>query len=405
MIKTNLRNSNISTKKLASLKSRTKKIHQKIHSGKVTFTGWVDYPKKLNKKFLEDLKKTAIQIKKQSDVLLVIGIGGSYMGGKAGIDSINSMFTKSNTEVIFIGYSLSEKHIANLKKYLKDKRFSINVISKSGTTLETLATFEEFKKLLVKSQPNNWAKYIFATTDAKNGRLKSESTKNSYKTFNLPDSIGGRYSVLTPVGLLPFAVAGLDIDQIVKGAKAAHQDLSKLNNDAYKYAQARFLLSKKYFLELLVTYSPDLFNLMNWVQQLYGESEGKKGRGAFPSPSLFSRDLHSIGQFIQEGKQNFFISTLNVKEKEKSLKFQNYKTFNEINNIIFKSSIFAHYKEANINNIVFEVDGWDESKLGYFFYFHQKACAMTSYLQGVNPFDQPGVEVYKAHMKKMINIK
>ncbi len=391
-----------------------KKIHQMIHNktGKGNdFLGWVDQPLNFDYDEVKRIKEAVKQIKKDSTVLLVIGIGGSYLGAKAGLEFLVDPFKKGDVEVIFAGHQISGTYTNSLIEYLKDKDFSINVISKSGTTTEPAIAFRIFKNLLYEKYGVEEAdKRIYVTTDKEKGALKTLANAKGYETFVVPDDIGGRYSVLSAVGLFPLAAAGIDIDQVLEGAKKAYDDLLDINNEAYKYAKLRYDFYKGgTSVEMLVNYEPSLLYLSEWWKQLFGESEGKDGKGLFVSSASFSTDLHSLGQMIQDGPRIMFETVLKIKETksdfnipydEADLDGLNYlkdEKLTTVNEKAFLGTLLAH-NDGGVGNVVIEINKQDEFNFGYLVYFFFKACAMSAYLLDVNPFDQPGVESYKINM-------
>ncbi|GIO24929.1 glucose-6-phosphate isomerase [Oceanobacillus sp. J11TS1] len=395
-------------------------IHEKIGAGN-DFLGWIDLPKNYDHAEYARIKKSAEKIKNDSDILLVIGIGGSYLGAKAALEMLNHSFQnllsseeRKAPQIIFVGHHLSSTYMSELMDVLKDKDFSINVISKSGTTTEPAIAFRIFKKLLEEKYGQEEAKQrIYATTDRKKGALKTTADENGYETFVIPDDVGGRYSVLTAVGLLPIAASNIDIDAIMNGARAAMDDLSVPDvnsNPAYQYATVRNILYQKgKVTELLINYEPALQYFSEWWKQLFGESEGKNQKGIYPSSANFSTDLHSLGQYIQEGRRNIFETILHVNEPKKNLTVEeeandldglNYlagKSIHEINDKAFQGTLLAH-TDGDVPNLIIEVPKLDAYTFGYLVYFFEKACAVSGYLLGVNPFDQPGVEAYKKNM-------
>lgn len=384
------------------------------------FLGWKDWPNNIQHSEILAIKKSVKFLKKEKiEVLVVIGIGGSYLGAEAGINMVKGMTPfDTKQEVIFAGTSLSSIDLVQKLKYVEGKRFAINVISKSGKTLEPGIAFRYFKHLLEEQVgPTKASQYIIVTTDANKGGLIKIAKKNNYKTFVIPENIGGRYSVLTPVGLFPFAFAGCDIEAIIGGANNAskiycNNDL--LKNNAYKYAVARYLLGKKFNIELMVTYHPQMDSFSQWWIQLFGESEGKLEQGLFPASAVFTRDLHSLGQYIQDGRKQLFETVIKVKESTldlpiieevkdyDELNYLLHKTVNQINNTVAKGVSDAHVLAGKVPNIDIHIDKMDESTLGELFYFFEKACAMSAYLLHLNPFDQPGVEVYKLNIKNLL---
>ncbi|WP_017797451.1 glucose-6-phosphate isomerase [Oceanobacillus kimchii] len=395
-------------------------IHERIGAGK-DFLGWLDLPRNYNREEYKRIKAAAEKIKKDSDILLVIGIGGSYLGAKAALEMLNHSFQnllskdkRQVPQVIFVGHHLSSTYMSELFDILKDKDFSINVISKSGTTTEPAIAFRIFKKYLEEKYGQDEAKKrIYATTDRAKGALKTTADSNDFETFVIPDDVGGRYSVLTAVGLLPIAASGINIDDMMEGAKAAMEDLANpvvSENPAYQYAAVRNILYQKgKVTELLINYEPSLQYFSEWWKQLFGESEGKDQKGIYPSSANFTTDLHSLGQYIQEGRRNIFETILHVNEPKKDLTLEkeesdldglNYlagKSIHEINDKAFQGTLLAH-TDGDVPNLIVEVPRLDAYTFGYLVYFFEKACAISGYILGVNPFDQPGVEAYKKNM-------
>lgn len=395
-------------------------LHNKTGLGN-DFLGWVDLPNNYDKEEFARIKKAAEKIKSDSDVLVVIGIGGSYLGARAAIECLGHSFRNNLTkderktpEIYFAGNNISSTYLMDLLDIIKDKDVSLNVISKSGTTTEPAIAFRVLKEFLEnKYGKEEAAKRIYATTDAKKGALKQVSDEEGYETFVIPDDVGGRFSVLTPVGLLPIAVAGIDIDAIMTGANDARVDFSNSNldeNDCYQYAVVRNILHRKgKDIELLVNYEPNLHYVSEWWKQLYGESEGKDQKGLFPASVDFSTDLHSMGQYVQDGKRILFETVLNVekprrvlnlKEEANDLDGLNYlsgKTLDFVNEKAFQGTLLAH-TDGQVPNLLLSMERLDENNFGYLVYFFEKACAISGYLLGVNPFNQPGVEAYKRNM-------
>ncbi|VWL85813.1 glucose-6-phosphate isomerase [Oceanivirga miroungae] len=380
------------------------------------FLGWMDLPKDYDKEEFERIKKAALKIRKESKALVVIGIGGSYLGARAAIEfMLPTYYNQTNdVEVYFVGTNMSPNYITDIYNLVKDKDFSVNVISKSGTTTEPAIAFRIFKKLLEeKYGEKEAASRIYATTDKKKGALKTLSDKKAYETFVVPDNVGGRFSVLTAVGLLPIAAAGINIDDLMNGANQARIDLSNKNffeNDAMKYAAIRNILYRKgKDIEIFVNYEPRLQFIAEWLKQLFAESEGKDLKGIFPTSASFSTDLHSIGQAIQEGKRNIFetiisvdnvINDIVIEKDEEDLDGLNFlagKSLDYVNKMAKKGVVLAHV-DGNVPNIEISIDKINEYNLGYLFYFFEKAVAISGYVNGVNPFDQPGVEAYKKNM-------
>ena len=402
-----------------------KQVHQIIHekSGPGNdFLGWLNYPSSYDKVEFEVIKKYAKYVRDNFEVLVVCGIGGSYLGARAAIEALRGLHSKDKLEIIFFGQTFSSDYTYEVLDYIKDKKFAVNVISKSGTTTETSIAFRLLKNLLEKKEGVEGArKAIFATTDKEKGALKTLATNEGYPTFVLPGDIGGRYSVFTAVGLFPIACAGLDIDALMKGALQAQKDTAKpslFDNEAYKYAVIRYdqKLQQK-SVELFVTYEPKLVQLGEWFKQLYGESEGKDGKGLFPTSATFSTDLHSLGQFIQDGSKCLFETIVHIKDAKDEVKIPsdkldldglNYlagKSLNYVNEQAYLGTLEAHEKSGQVPNVVLEMEKLDEYSLGYAFYFFMKACAMSAYLLKVNPFNQPGVEIYKKNMFHLLGKK
>ncbi|HBF68774.1 MAG TPA: glucose-6-phosphate isomerase [Firmicutes bacterium] len=390
-----------------------KMIDEKTGPGS-DFLGWLNYPDTYDKVEFEQIKKSAEYVRQNFDILVVCGIGGSYLGARAAIEALNGL-TRGKPEIIFLGQTFSSDYIYDTLNYLKDKKFAINVISKSGTTTETAISFRLLKDLLEKQIGKEAArKAIFATTDKEKGALKTLATKEGYQTFVLPSNIGGRYSVFTAVGLFPMAVANIDIDSLLKGAHKAMIELRNPNineNNAYKYAIIRdYFFNHNKQVEMFVTYEPRLTQLSEWFKQLFGESEGKEGKGLLPDSATFSTDLHSLGQFIQEGSKVLFETILYIenpnhqvvvpfdKENLDGLNYLQNKDMKFVNEKAFLGTLKAHTEVGKVPNVVLNVEKLDAYNLGYLFYFFMKTCAMSAYLLDVNPFNQPGVEVYKKNM-------
>ncbi|MBO6301836.1 MAG: glucose-6-phosphate isomerase [Ruminiclostridium sp.] len=382
------------------------------------FLGWASLPGDYDKEEFARIKAAAERIKKNSEVFIVIGIGGSYLGARAAIEALRSSLynsmKKDTPEIYFIGNTISPTYLNDVISLVEGRDFSVNIISKSGTTTEPALAFRVFRELLEKKYGADGAKErIFATTDARRGTLKELSDKNGYETFVIPDNVGGRFSVLTAVGLLPIAVAGCDIDAVMNGAKAAMDGLNDPDinkNDCYKYAALRNILYRKgRVVEMLVAYEPSFAMMNEWFKQLYGESEGKDGKGLFPSSAVFSTDLHSLGQFIQDGSNILFETVVQFEKSQKDfyieklesngdgLNFLAEQNMSVVNRKAFEGTVLAH-TEGGTPNIVLEAPELNEFELGYMIYFFEKACAISGYMLGVNPFDQPGVESYKKNM-------
>jgi glucose-6-phosphate isomerase len=379
------------------------------------FLGWVNLPNDYDQEEFDRIILAGRKIRKQSKVLVVIGIGGSYLGSKAAIEYLKSYFPKRrNIEILFAGHQMSSTYLNELKEYLKNKDFSLNVISKSGTTTEPAIAFRVLKKLLEEKYGLEEAKErIYATTDKSKGALRQLADENGYETFVVPDNVGGRYSVLTAVGLLPISASGANIKQMMRGAKAAKVAFSKKSiykNDLHMYVAIRHLLyrqSKK--IEMLINYEPKLNFLAEWWKQLFGESEGKDHLGIFPASAAFSTDLHSLGQYIQDGERILFETVLNienpdkemiVEENDSNLDGLNYlkgKSLDYINKQALKGTLLAH-RDGGVPNLVINIPELSSYSFGYLVYFFELACGISGYLLGVNPFNQPGVEAYKNNM-------
>ena len=385
------------------------------------FLGWIDLPVDYDKEEFARIKEAAKKIQANSEVLLVVGIGGSYLGARAAIEFLNHSFynvvskeIRKAPEIYFVGNNISSTYIKHLMDVIGDRDFSINMISKSGTTTEPAIAFRVFKELLEKKYgKKEAASRIYATTDKARGALKNLATEEGYETFVVPDDVGGRFSVLTAVGLLPIAVSGADIDELMKGAQAAREEAlhaSFEENSALQYAAVRnILLRKGKCIEVLANYEPSLHYISEWWKQLYGESEGKDGKGIFPASVDLTTDLHSMGQFIQDGSRNLYETVLAVesskeeilmKEEPVDLDGLNYltgKTVDFINKSAMNGTMLAH-TDGNVPNLVIRIPEQTEFYLGQLFYFFEFACGVSGYILGVNPFDQPGVESYKKNM-------
>ena len=385
------------------------------------FLGWIDLPENYDKDEFARIKKAAEKIKNDSEVLIVIGIGGSYLGAKAAIEFLSHSFynnlpkdKRKTPEIYFAGTNMSGVYLQHLIEVVGDRDFSVNVISKSGTTTEPAIAFRVFKKMLEeKYGKEEAAKRTYATTDKEKGALKTLATAEGYETFVVPDNVGGRFSVLTAVGLLPIAAAGINIDDLMAGAKDAMNDFANKNmdeNQALQYAAVRNILHRKgKDLELMVNYEPRVHYLAEWWKQLFGESEGKDGKGLYPTSADFSADLHSLGQYIQEGKRLFFETVVSIgkpevefviesdKDNLDGLNFIAGKTLDYVNKKATDGVILAHI-DGNVPNLGVNIPEATPYHLGYTFYFFEKACGVSGYLLGVNPFDQPGVEAYKKNM-------
>lgn len=406
---------------LSCMQPQITAAHELLHSGTGAgndFIGWLDLPKNYDKEEFSRIKAAAEKIKASCDVLIVIGIGGSYLGARAAIEFIKSPLynnlKKDTPDIYFLGNSISSTALAETLSLCEGRDVCVNVISKSGTTTEPAIAFRIFKEYLENKYGREGAKdRIFCTTDKARGTLKALADSEGYETFVVPDDVGGRYSVLTAVGLLPIAVSGADIDGIMKGASDARVAFSSPeieSNDCYKYAALRnVLLRKGKGIEMLTAYEPRMTMMAEWFKQLYGESEGKDNKGLFPSSAIFSTDLHSLGQYIQDGVRNIFetVVWINSPEKDVEIKEQsddgdglNFlagKTMSYVNRKAFEGTVLAH-NDGGVPNLVIELPSANEYEFGYMVYFFEKACAISGYVLGVNPFNQPGVESYKKNM-------
>lgn len=391
------------------------------------YLGWIELPTNYDKDEFERIKKAAEKIKNDSDVLVVIGIGGSYLGARAAIDFLSHTFYNSLTkeqrkapEIYYVGNNISSTYLKHLLDVLEGKDYSINVISKSGTTTEPAIAFRVLKKHIEEKYGKEVAKgRIYATTDKSRGALKKLADEEGYETFVIPDDVGGRFSVLTPVGLLPIACSGVNIDELMAGARAAQNDYSApyAENDCYKYAAIRNILNRKgKEIEMLINYEPRLHYLGEWWKQLFGESEGKDGKGLFPAAADFSTDLHSMGQYIQDGRRVMFETAVLIGEPETDVIIEeeaadldglNYlagKGMDFVNKKAAQGTLLAHV-DGGVPNLTVTIPSATPFNLGYLFYFFEKACGISGYLLGVNPFNQPGVESYKANMFALLGKK
>ncbi len=380
------------------------------------FLGWLDLPVNYDKEEFARIKEAAKKIREDSDVLLVAGIGGSYLGARAVVEAVKGLYhndTEDGLKIYFCGNTISPTYLNDIIKVTKGKRFSINVISKSGTTTETALAFRVLRKLLEDSVgPEEANKRIYATTDRAKGTLKQLADAQGWPTFVVPDDVGGRYSVLTAVGLLPIACAGIDIDALMKGAADAREAYSvcSKDNDAYRYAMTRNILYRKgKVVETLAAFEPDFTMMNEWYKQLFGESEGKDQKGLMPTSCIFSTDLHSMGQFLQDGSRTMFETYVEIKNTREDfyieplegnfdgLNFLADQNMSVVNRKAMEGTILAH-NDGGVPIGVIEVDSLDAYNVGYLIYFFWKACAVSGYLLSVNPFDQPGVESYKKNM-------
>ncbi|WP_066156371.1 glucose-6-phosphate isomerase [Halalkalibacter krulwichiae] len=398
--------------------------HEALHNGTGAgsdFLGWIDLPTNYDREEFARIQAAAEKIKSDSDVLLVIGIGGSYLGARAAIEALNHTFynnlskeERKTPQVFFVGQNISSTYVKDLLNLIEGKDVSVNVISKSGTTTEPAIAFRIFRDYLEKKYGQEEArKRIYATTDRAKGALKTLATEEGYETFVVPDDVGGRFSVLTAVGLLPIAVSGLDIEAMMKGAEAASKDFSNPNlpeNESYQYAVVRnALYNKGKTIELMVNYEPSLHFVSEWWKQLYGESEGKDGKGIFPASVDFSTDLHSMGQYVQDGRRDLIETIIHVEKVREHVTIEeaasdldglNYlagETMDFVNKKAFQGTMLAH-TDGGVPNLIVNVPELNEYYFGYLVYFFEKAVGISGYLLGVNPFDQEGVEAYKKNM-------
>ncbi len=404
-----------------SWQEKVSKAHNDLHNktGKGNdFLGWVDWPLNYDKEEFERIIALKNRMAGKYDTVLVCGIGGSYLGTRAALEMVKGLYPNDNIEVIFVGNTFSNTYISQVLEHIKNKEVVLNVISKSGTTTETSISFRIFKQFMEEKYGDDAKNRIFATTDKARGTLKALADKNGYETFVIPDDIGGRYSVFTAVGLLPLALAGVDIKALMKGSLDAYNELNNADlhtNKAYQYAVARRILDNQgYTAEMFVTYHLQLTMIAEWWKQLFGESEGKEGKGLLPTSACFSTDLHSLGQFIQEGKKTEIETVLYIDDMADDLVFpsdkdnddnMNYlagKKLSWVSKMAFEGTLDAHSNEGNNPNIVIHLKDNSAYSFGYMIYFFFIACGMTCYLLDINPFNQPGVEVYKKKMFKLL---
>ncbi len=424
-IKVNLENTNISMEEILEHKEEVEKIDnilRKDPNNEKNFLGWLELPTNYDREEFERIKKAAKRVRENSEVFVCIGIGGSYLGARAVIEALTNTFynysKRETPQILYAGNNISPNYITDLIELIGDRDFSINVISKSGTTTEPAIAFRIFREILENKYGIEGARErILVTTDKARGALKQLSDEEGYETFVVPDNIGGRYSVLTAVGLLPIAIAGIDIDKLMEGAKNAQDKYADNNlkyNECYQYAVARNLLYRTdKTTEILVNYEPKMHYFTEWWKQLFGESEGKDGKGIFPAGVDFTTDLHSMGQYIQDGRRDLFETVINIvnsasdvtlKEEEGNLDGLNYlagKTMDFVNKKAMEGTIKAHV-DGRVPNILISVEDLSEKTLGHLIYFFELACAMSGNILGVNPFNQPGVEEYKKNMFKLL---
>ncbi len=428
MLKFNFENSSLKEKVINEYDEEVMKIHEILHENandEKEFLGWIELPTNYDKEEFNRIKKAAKKIQKDSDVLVVIGIGGSYLGARAVIEALSHSFSnclpeekRKMPQIVYAGNNLSPVYMNDLLDFISDKDISINVISKSGTTTEPAIAFRIFREVLeTKYGVVEARKRIYVTTDKKRGALKTLADEEKYETFVIPDNVGGRFSVLTAVGLLPIATSGVDIDKLMQGAKKAQERYSNPNlkdNDCYKYAVARNLLYRSgKTIEILANYEPKLHYMTEWWKQLYGESEGKDLKGIFPAGVDLTTDLHSMGQYIQGGRRDLMETVLKIGTNSSEITIQpddqnldglNYlagKTLGYVNNKAMEGTVLAHVT-GNVPNFMVEIDKLDEENIGELIYFFEKACAISGSMLGVNPFNQPGVEEYKKNMFRLL---
>ena len=386
------------------------------------FLGWVDWPVNYDKEEVKRILEDAKYVRDHFDILVVCGIGGSYLGARCALEALNGLKSDDKLEIIFMGQTFSPNYVSQVLKYLEGKNFAINVISKSGTTTETSISFRLLKELLERQVGKEKAKKaIYATKDKEKGALKTLCNQEGYATYVLPGNIGGRYSVLTAVGLFPLAAAGIDIEAMLKGAaeaREAYDNTDLKNNLCYRYAVTRdYMLRHGKPVEMYVTYEPQMTQISEWLKQLFGESEGKEKKGLFPASATFSTDLHSLGQFVQDGTPLLFETILNVLEPNSDVKIPhddadldglNYlegKDLAFVNQKAFEGTLKAHVEDGGVPCNVIYIDKLDAKTLGHLFYFFMRACAMSAYLLDINPFNQPGVEIYKKNMFHLLGKK
>lgn len=404
-----------------SVKRVNQMIDDKSGAGN-DFLGWVDWPENYDKEEVERLLVDAKYVRENFDVLVVAGIGGSYLGARCALDALKGIRNTEKPETIFMGQTFSPNYTAQVLEYLKGKKFAINVISKSGTTTETSIAFRLLKDLLERQVGKEEArKSIFAVTDKARGALKTLCNNEGYHTYVLPDDIGGRYSVLTPVGLFPLACAGVDVKAMLKGAQEARKEFD--NSDLKKNMCYRYAVSRDYMyrhnkpVEMYVTYEPQMSQISEWLKQLFGESEGKEKKGLLPTSATFSTDLHSLGQFIQDGTPLLFETILNVvnpeldvtipsdKDDLDGLNYLAGKKLSYVNQMAYQGTLKAHEEDGGVPCNIITIEKMDAKTLGYLFYFFMRACAMSAYLLEINPFNQPGVEIYKKNMFHLLGKK
>lgn len=426
-ISLNYKNGNIKIDEINKYDQRVKDIHKKMHNKESEgneYIGWLDYPENYNRAEIERIKKAAAKITADTEVMIVIGIGGSYLGAKAVIDALGHSFCdmleeagKKYPHILFAGNNLSSTYLCQLLEAIEGKDISLNVISKSGTTTEPAVAFRLLKDYMYEKYGEKAKERIYVTTDGEHGNLRTLALKEGYELFTVPCDIGGRYSVLTPVGLLPIAVGGANLDKLLEGAKDSmekynNDDLSE--NDCYKYAVIRNILyDRDKQVEFLITYEPSLKSFSEWFMQLFGESEGKGGKGLIPMALSYTTDLHSMGQLIQDGTRSMFETTINIETPRRDISIKNQdddlddlnyltgKSIDYINKKAMEGVIKAHV-DGGVPNLMINVPKVNSYYMGGLIYFFEKACAMSGYILGVNPFNQPGVETYKKNMFELL---
>lgn len=408
--------------KIDDFQPEVTRIHNMIHekSGQGNdFLGWVDWANTYDREEFDRMLKVAEKLKDKAEVVVVCGIGGSYLGARAAVEMIQGLYPNTNQEIVFVGNTFSSTYINQVVEHIKGRSVVLNVISKSGTTTETALAFRILREYMEQTYGKEECKErIIATTDKARGTLKALADEEGYETFVIPDDIGGRYSVITPVGLLPLALVGVDIKAIMQGYTDAYNELKTADlakNTAYRYAVSRRILQNHgYDVEMFVAYEPQLRSLSEWWKQLLGESEGKDGKGILPDSAIFSTDLHSLGQFVQEGKKVLFETVLTVKtptidatvpndpDNKDGMNYLTGKSLDWVNKMAFEGTLEAHVVTGKVPNLVLEVEDMKEYSFGYMCYWFFIATAMTCYMLDINPFNQPGVEVYKKNMFKLL---
>lgn len=412
---------------LEGLREQLQLAHEELH-GKTgmgnDFLGWIDYPSNYDKSEFERVKETARKIRKESEIFIVAGIGGSYLGARAIIESLSHSFgdllsreKRKSPHILYVGNNLSSNYIMELLEAIRGREVSLNVISKSGKTIETSVSFRILREYMEKTYGERAKDRIYVTTDSDDSAIGELAKKEGYATFTIPRDIGGRYSVLTSVGMLPIAVAGLDVNEIMRGARDGQKEYSRASldeNPCYRYAVERNILNRRgKDVEILTIYDPSLGYFAEWWKQLFGESEGKDGKGILPMSLCFTTDLHSMGQYIQDGKKNLFETVINIEKPKKDfymfaddenldgLNYLSGKTVDFINKKAMEGTMQAHV-DGGVSNLMINMPELNEYYIGKLTYFFQKACAVSGYLLGVNPFDQPGVEDYKRNTIKLL---